>query len=174
MAICAVCGAPCRGKCGRCGARLCVTHRPSSDRAKCAICRGLPTGAAQVVQAIPAYPARPTFQPRPNAVPLATLTLAEQLAQIDNLRTRLGQKRQREQDYLDRRAARGTRTPTDEAYERDAMLEHELMEALDLLATCLQAGSVAPASGSKSVPAASAGTTSMLLYPDDPHGKLVP
>jgi hypothetical protein len=117
--------------------------------------------------------ARPGFQPQVAAVPLASLGLADQLAWIAERRTKLQQKRQREQDYLDRRAARGTRTPTDEAYERDAMLERELMEALDLLATCLQAG-LAPPSGSKSVPAASAGTTSMLLYPDDPHGKLVP
>ena len=181
MAICAVCGAPCRGTCGRCGARLCATHRPSSSRAKCAVCKRLHTGAAQAVQAIPAYPAtsaqsmaRPGFQPQVAAVPLASLGLADQLAWIAERRTKLQQKRQREQDYLDRRAARGTRTPTDEAYERDAMLEHELMEALDLLATCLQAGSVAPASGSKSVPASTAGTSSMLLSypdPDDPHGR---
>lgn len=36
MARCAVCSASCRGKCGRCGASLCATHRPTSARAKCA------------------------------------------------------------------------------------------------------------------------------------------
>ncbi len=184
MAICAVCGAPCRGKCGRCGARLCVTHRPSSTHAKCAICRGLLTGAAQVVQAIPAYPAasaqpmaRPGFQPQAAAAPLASLDLADQLAWIADRRTKLHEKRQWEQAYLDRRAARGTRTSTDVLYEQHAVLEYDLLEALDLLAICLQAGSVAPASGSNSVPAPTAGTSSMLLSypdPDDPHGKLVP
>jgi hypothetical protein len=184
MAICAVCSAPCRGKCGRCGARLCATHRPSSARAKCAICRGLPTGAAQVVQAISAYPAtsaqpmaRPGAQPQVAAVSLASLDLADQLAWIAERRTALQQKRQFEQDYLDRRAARATHTPTDEQYERDAVLEYELLEALDLLATCLQTGSAAPAPGSTSLPASPAGVPSMLLSypdPDDPHGKLVP
>ncbi|HEU5376427.1 MAG TPA: hypothetical protein VFV38_13365 [Ktedonobacteraceae bacterium] len=178
MAMCAVCGAPCRGKCGRCGARLCVTHRPSSTRAKCAVCKRLPTGVTQAVQAIPAYPAAPTrpmAQPRQAVAPLATLALSNQLAWIADRRVRLQQKQQRERRYLNGRAALGIHTSTDEEYEADALLEHDLLEALDLLETCLHAGFPASAPGSTSPHAASAGAPSMLvLFPDDPHGKLIP
>lgn len=38
-----------------------------------------------------------------------------------------------EQAYLARRAARGTHTPTDEAYEQDQALENELLALLDEL-----------------------------------------
>jgi len=41
---------------------------------------------------------------------------------------------QRERAYLDRRAARGTHTPTDDAYEADQILEAELLAILDELA----------------------------------------
>ncbi|HEU5380761.1 MAG TPA: hypothetical protein VFV38_35505 [Ktedonobacteraceae bacterium] len=178
MAMCAVCGTPCRGRCGRCGARLCVTHRPSSTRAKCAVCKRLSTGVAQTVQAIPAYPAVPVHQmaqPLQAAAPLATLALADQLAWIADRRVRLQQKQQRERRYLNGRAARGIHTSTDEEYEADALLEHDLLEALDLLETCLHAGFPASVSGSTSSHAASTGAPSMLvLYPNDPHGKLIP
>lgn len=40
---------------------------------------------------------------------------------------------QRERDYLDRRAARGAHTPTDDAYEADQGLETELLLLLDEL-----------------------------------------
>lgn len=46
-------------------------------------------------------------------------------------RAALQKKMQRERDYLDRRARRGTRTPTDEAYERDQELEADLLAMLD-------------------------------------------
>lgn len=52
---------------------------------------------------------------------------------IAGVRTRLQAKKQRERSYLDRRAARGTHTPTDEAYEQDQVLEAELLSMLDEL-----------------------------------------
>src|SRR5579885_1618740 len=151
MAICAVCGAPCRGKCGRCGARLCVTHRPPSARAKCAVCKFQAQTRSPAQGSISHIPQVP-LRSQTSRSALATLTLADQLAWISDRRIKLCEKRQWEQDYLDRRAARGTRTSTDVLYEQHAVLEYDLLEALDLLAICLQAGSVAPASGSNSVP----------------------
>jgi hypothetical protein len=172
MAICAVCHAPCWSKCVRCGASLCATHRPASSRAKCAICKRVRTGVAQAVQAIPAYPvysaparlaALPATPLPQSTVPLAILTLADQLAWISIRRTQLRQKQQRERAYLDRRAARGAHTPTDDAYEADAILEDDLLEALDLLEDCLQSGSPAP--GAASTNDTYAGDTS-FLFPD--------
>jgi hypothetical protein len=46
-------------------------------------------------------------------------------------RAALQKKMAREHAYLDRRAARGTFTPTDEAYEADQVLEADLMALLD-------------------------------------------
>ena len=46
-------------------------------------------------------------------------------------RTALHQKMARERAYLDRRAARGTYTPTDQAYEADQLLEADLVALLD-------------------------------------------
>jgi hypothetical protein len=46
-------------------------------------------------------------------------------------RTALQQKMARERAYLDRRAARGTYTPTDQAYEADQLLEADLVALLD-------------------------------------------
>jgi hypothetical protein len=37
----------------------------------------------------------------------------------------------RERAYLDRRTARGTYTPTDQAYEADQLLEADLLAMLD-------------------------------------------
>jgi hypothetical protein len=62
------------------------------------------------------------------------MTPEEGIAWIASLRERLVRKQQRERDYLNRRAARGTRTPTDEAYENDQVLESELITFLDELA----------------------------------------
>lgn len=178
MAICAVCSAPCRGKCARCGASLCATHRPTSARAKCAVCNFLHTGAAQAVQAIPPYPA-PTRQPAlsnsaptRSTAPLATMPLADQLAWIADRRTRLHEKQDREREYLDRRAARGIHTSTDRDYEADSLLENDLFEALDLLEACLQAGSSVP--GPASTNTTYAGDTSMLFPDPGLHGKLQP
>lgn len=72
---------------------------------------------------------------RPTRPPLAAMTPAEASAWLASLRDRLQKKMARERAYLNRRAARGTHTPTDEAYEDDQQLEAEL---LDLLNECAQ------------------------------------
>lgn len=61
------------------------------------------------------------------------LTLEEGKAYLTQLSDRLRAKKQREQSYLDRRAARGTHTPTDEAYAQDQILEDELLTLLGSL-----------------------------------------
>jgi hypothetical protein len=63
--------------------------------------------------------------------PLTDLSPDEALAWIQDLKKRLSQKMQRERNYLDRRAARGTHTPTDDAYEADQVLEQEIMGLLE-------------------------------------------
>lgn len=177
MAVCAVCQANCRGKCGKCGASLCSLHKPASPRAKCAICKKLGTGVVQAVQAISPYPTSGPAAPfvagaSASATSLTMLTLADQLAWIGTRRAQLLKKQARERAYLDRRAARGTHTPTDDAYEADAILEAELLEALDLLESLLQGGASLPASsGSNST---YAGNTSILFPVPGPHDKLQP
>ncbi len=65
--------------------------------------------------------------------PLSSMTPDEQRSWIGVTRTALVRKMQRERAYLDRRAARGTYTPTDEAYEADQILEADLLALLDEL-----------------------------------------
>ena len=62
---------------------------------------------------------------------LADMTPEEGRNYLQGLRARLEAKHIRERAYLDRRAARGTRTPTDEAYEADQVLETELLTLLE-------------------------------------------
>ena len=52
---------------------------------------------------------------------------------LADLRGRLLVKQQRERAYLERRAARGISTPTDDAYEADQLLETDLLRLLDRL-----------------------------------------
>jgi hypothetical protein len=86
-----------------------------------------------------AAPARSTIaSPVPAAITLhkhlSDMTPDESTLYLGQLMDRLSQKQQRERDYLDRRAKRGTRTPTDELYEQDQVLEDELLALLsDLL-----------------------------------------
>jgi hypothetical protein len=63
--------------------------------------------------------------------PIDTMTPQELRAWISATRTTLQQKMARERAYLDRRAARGTYTPTDQAYEADQFLEADLLALLD-------------------------------------------
>jgi hypothetical protein len=62
---------------------------------------------------------------------LSEMTPDERRAWIGSTRAALQKKKARERAYLDRRAARGTSTPTDEAYEADQLLEADLLEMLD-------------------------------------------
>ena len=59
------------------------------------------------------------------------MTPQEALAHIGTIRARLVAKQTRERAYLDRRAARGTHTPTDDVYEADQELETDLLALLD-------------------------------------------
>ena len=56
---------------------------------------------------------------------------------IRTTRAALQKKLARERAYLDRRAARGTHTPTDDAYEQDQRLEADLIALLDEMAASL-------------------------------------
>jgi hypothetical protein len=66
-------------------------------------------------------------------VPLAHMSPAELRDWTRTTREALQLKMQRERAYLVRRAARGVRTPTDEAYEADLVLEADLLAMLDEL-----------------------------------------
>lgn len=65
--------------------------------------------------------------------PFDLMTPKEGQRWLEGLRDQLARKQQRERAYLDRRAARGTHTPTDDAYEADQVLESELISLLDRL-----------------------------------------
>jgi len=52
---------------------------------------------------------------------------------LQGIHERLTRKMQRERAYLDRRAARGAHTPTDDAYEDDQGLEQELLLLIETL-----------------------------------------
>jgi hypothetical protein len=80
---------------------------------------------------------RPTTPQRP---PLNQMAPEEVRAWLRATRSALQQKMQRERAYLDRRAARGTSTPTDEAYERDQLLEADVLALLDEMEASLPGG----------------------------------
>ncbi len=79
--------------------------------------------------------ARGSSLPRTRAArpPLNTMTSDELRAWIGRTRAALERKKARERAYLDRRASRGTHTPTDEAYEADQELEADLLDMLNEL-----------------------------------------
>jgi hypothetical protein len=62
---------------------------------------------------------------------LGAMTPDQLRAWIGSTRAALERKKARERAYLDRRAARGTHTPTDEAYETDQLLEADLLDMLN-------------------------------------------
>ncbi len=190
--LCEVCQRPCRGRCPRCGARLCAVHKPATARSRCALCRRAPT-LAQIVQAIPPYPGTapastglpapagtPTRSRAPGTLPSAStgvaldvLTLPEQLAWIAVRRERLLDKQRRERAYLDGRGRRGRHTPVDDAYERDQILEDELCQALDLLARLLQQGAAGMFSGAMG-PTSLWSADLLQFAAPDAHDKLRP
>ena len=69
--------------------------------------------------------------------PINEMTEEQLTAWIQATRAALCQKMQRERNYLDRRAARRTHTPTDDAYEHDQRLEADLLALLDEMAASL-------------------------------------
>lgn len=64
-------------------------------------------------------------------VTFSSLSWQEKRDWIRTHRTALQRKMQREQAYLERRARRGVRTPTDDAYEADRQLEADMVALLD-------------------------------------------
>lgn len=170
---CAVYQAPCRGRCAKCQTPLCATHKPSSSCAKCLFCQRrsrIPGPQPYLAASIPA-----SNMPSVSSVSLTDLalmsrSLPDQLAWIADRRARLRHKQSRERSYLDRRASRGTHTPTDDAYEADQVLEQELLLALDVLETCLQKDVY----GTSGVDDTYSGDTSFLFPDPDRRGKLQP
>ncbi len=78
--------------------------------------------------------ASPTSQPSlVYHKPLDKMTPDEARVWLRGVRERLTRKMQRERAYLNRRAARGRATPTDEAYEADLILEQELLTLVENL-----------------------------------------
>lgn len=74
--------------------------------------------------------------PQPSLVyhkPLDKMTPDEATVWLRGVHERLTRKMQRERSYLAHRAARGTHTPTDDAYEADLVLEQELLSLLENL-----------------------------------------
>ena len=67
----------------------------------------------------------------PQRPPLSAMTPGQARAWLGSMRERLEKKMVRERAYLDRRAARGTHTPTDDAYAEDQRLETELIDLLN-------------------------------------------
>ncbi len=147
-ATCAVCGSPCRGTCKKCGARVCYLHAQPTQRSRCAVCRtgttvnlSAPAPVKQPRQArsAPAPRGSPSrmvpvyVPPKAPKKPIEDMSPEEALAMIADIRARLLAKQRRERDYLDRRAARGTHTSTDDAYEQDQLLEDEIITLIDAL-----------------------------------------
>lgn len=69
--------------------------------------------------------------------PFNDMTPDEARAYLSGLIVALEKKRARERAYLDRRARRGTHTPTDDAYEADQELETDLLALLNEMLTTL-------------------------------------
>lgn len=78
---------------------------------------------------------QPTVYYTPSSLPrrrtLSEMTREEITLWIQGTRVHLQEKKAREKNYIDRRAARGTHTPTDEAYMRDQYLLEDLLWLLD-------------------------------------------
>lgn len=74
-------------------------------------------------------------------LPLLQMTPDELRKWLHDMRSALQRKMQREQAYLHRRARRGVRTPTDEAYEADQEVEADLLHLLDELELHLEMNS---------------------------------
>jgi 1-acyl-sn-glycerol-3-phosphate acyltransferase len=75
--------------------------------------------------------------PIPVRKPLNQMMPEEVRAWIQATRRALEQKQARERAYLDRRADRGTHTPTDDAYKQDQWLLTDLLAMLDEMETSL-------------------------------------
>lgn len=79
-------------------------------------------------------------QATPKRPPIHQMTDEELRTWIRTTRAALQKKLARERAYLARRAARGTHTPTDEAYEADQPLLADLIALLDEMEASLAGG----------------------------------
>ena len=75
---------------------------------------------------------------KPQRPPINEMSYDELAAWIRTTRAALHKKKARERAYLDRRAARGMHTPTDEAYEADQLLLADLIALLDEMEASLR------------------------------------
>jgi len=75
---------------------------------------------------------------KPQRPPINEMSYDELAAWIRTTRVALHKKKARERTYIDRRAARGTHTPTDEAYEADQPLLADLIAFLDEMEASLE------------------------------------
>ena len=75
---------------------------------------------------------------KPQRPPINEMSDDELAAWIHTTRAALHKKKARERAYLDRRAAHGTHTPTDEAYEADQPLLADLIAFLDEMEASLE------------------------------------
>ena len=75
---------------------------------------------------------------KPQRPPINEMSYDELAAWIRTTRAGLHKKKVRERAYLDRRAAHGTHTPTDEAYEADQPLLADLIALLDEMEASLE------------------------------------
>lgn len=79
----------------------------------------------------------PVMQQRP---PVGQMSEEGLRAWIHTTRAALHKKLARERNYLDRRASRGTHTPTDEAYEADQGLLADLIALFDEMEASMSEG----------------------------------
>jgi hypothetical protein len=75
---------------------------------------------------------------KPQRPPINEMSYDELAAWIHTTRAALHTKKARERAYLDRRAARGTHIPTDEAYEADQPLLADLIALLNEMEASLE------------------------------------
>jgi hypothetical protein len=83
--------------------------------------------------------ARQSIQ-RTRRPPVSQMSEEELHSWIHTTRAALHKKLARERNYLDRRASRGTHTPTDEAYEGDQALLADLIALFDEMEASVSEG----------------------------------
>lgn len=147
------CGAPCRGTCSKCGARVCVQHKQASSSGPCACCRKKSTSKGKVVAPLPyssiaPYPTlaqtptvqapfikhhggtTPYYSPPLRSKPIEDMSEYETIAYLQAMQDRVRSMLTQQQNYLAHRAKRGTRTPTDAMLEDQQRTLNEMLYIL--------------------------------------------
>jgi hypothetical protein len=136
VSICAVCSAPCRGICSKCGARLCVRHKQSSARSCCQACPISTSRSRRFSRRGSPPPVQPTVYyvpPSQRRKSVEDMTASEAAAYFADLHSQVAEMKQFQAAYLDRRAQRGANTPTDMAYRKFQVLLEALLALLEEL-----------------------------------------